>query len=145
VDRFDLNRFVDAQAPVYAEALAELRRGRKESHWMWFVFPQLAGLGRSPTARFYAIDSLDEARAYLAHPLLGPRLAECTEAVLAHRGRGADAIFGSVDAMKFRSSMTLFEAAAEETGTFAQALDSFFGGMRDTATLALLAREGPAG
>jgi uncharacterized protein (DUF1810 family) len=125
--------------------LAELRRGRKESHWMWFVFPQLVRLGCSSTARFYAIGSLDEACAYLAHPVLGPRLAECTEAVLAHRGRGAEAIFGSVDAMKFRSSMTLFEAAADGAGTYGQALDSFFGGMRDTATLALLAREGPAG
>ena len=143
--RFDLKRFVEAQAPIYAEALAELRRGRKESHWMWFVFPQLVRLGCSSTARFYAIGSLDEACAYLAHPVLGPRLAECTEAVLAHRGRGAEAIFGSVDAMKFRSSMTLFEAAADGAGTYGQALDSFFGGMRDTATLALLAREGPAG
>jgi uncharacterized protein (DUF1810 family) len=92
VDRFDLKRFVEAQAPIYAEALAELRRGRKESHWMWFVFPQLAGLGRSSTARFYAIGSLDEACAYLAQPVLGARLAECTEAVLAHRDRGPEAI-----------------------------------------------------
>jgi uncharacterized protein (DUF1810 family) len=145
VDRFDLSRFVDAQAPVYAGALAELRRGRKESHWMWFVFPQLAGLGRSSTARFYAIGSLGEARAYLKHPVLGPRLAECTAAVLAHRGRSAEAIFGSVDAMKLRSSMTLFEAADGDPGTFGQALDSLFGGMRDTATLALLAGEGAAG
>src|SRR5690349_7212891 len=108
---FDLSRFVAAQAPVYAEALAELRRGRKEGHWMWFVFPQLAGLGRSPTALFYAIGSLAEARAYLAHPVLGPRLRECTETLLAHRRRGAEAILGPVDAMKLRSSMTLFEAA----------------------------------
>lgn len=145
MDRFDLSRFVDAQAPVYARALAELRRGRKESHWMWFVFPQLAGLGRSPTARFYAIGSLDEAGAYLAHSVLGPRLIECTEAVLAHRDRSAEAIFGSVDAMKLRSSMTLFEAAAGDSGTFGQTLDSFFGGARDAATLALLAGQGSAG
>ena len=145
MDRFDLRRFVDAQAPVYAQALAELRRGRKESHWIWFVFPQLAGLGRSDMARFYAIGSRAEARAYLAHPVLGPRLAECTDAALAPRARGAEAIFGSVDAMKLRSSMTLFEAAADEAGTFGQALDSFFGGARDAATLALLAREAPAG
>jgi uncharacterized protein (DUF1810 family) len=145
MDEFDLGRFVDAQAPDYGRALAELRRGRKESHWMWFVFPQLAGLGRSAMARFYAIGSLAEARAYLAHPVLGPRLAECTEAVLAQCGRSAEAIFGPVDAMKFRSSMTLFEAAGEGTGTFGQALDSVFGGVRDDATLALLAREGRAG
>lgn len=145
MDRFDLHRFVDAQAPVYAQALAELRRGRKESHWMWFVFPQLAGLGRSGMTRFYAIGSLDEARAYLAHPLLGPRLGECTAAVLLHPEQSAEAIFGSIDAMKFRSSMTLFEAASDGAGTFGQAIDSFFGGTRDAATLALLAGEGPAG
>ena len=145
MDEFNLGRFVDAQAPVYADALAELRRGRKESHWMWFVFPQLAGLGRSATARFYAIGSRDEARAYLAHPLLGPRLVECTEATLAHRGRSPEAIFGPVDAMKFRSSMTLFEAAAEGAGTFGHALDSFFDGARDAATLDLLAGTGSSG
>ncbi|HEX5184110.1 MAG TPA: DUF1810 domain-containing protein [Allosphingosinicella sp.] len=141
MDPFNLARFVDAQAPVYARALAELRGGRKKSHWMWFVFPQLAGLGHSDRALFYAIGSRDEARAYLIHPLLGPRLAECTEAALLHSGRGAEAIFGPVDAMKFRSSMTLFEAAAQDkrTGTFAAALDSFFGGVRDAVTLGLLA------
>jgi len=141
---FDLSRFVDAQAPVYAQVLAELRRGRKESHWMWFVFPQLAGLGRSPTARFYAIGSLAEARVYLAHPLLGPRLRDCTEAILAHRGRSAEAIFGPVDAMKLRSSMTLFEAAGGQE-PFSAALHLFFGGARDDATLALLARAGTGG
>ncbi len=145
MDRFDLERFVDAQAPIYAEALTELRRGRKESHWMWFVFPQLAGLGSSATARFYAIGSLDEARAYLVHPLLGPRLGACAEAVLGHSERSADAIFGSVDAMKFRSSMTLFEAASDGAGTFGQALDSFFDGVRDAATLDLLAGDGANG
>jgi uncharacterized protein (DUF1810 family) len=145
MDPFDLARFVDAQAPVYERALAELRAGRKESHWMWFVFPQLAGLGRSGTARFYAIGSLDEAGFYLAHPLLGPRLALCTGATLAHSGRDAEAIFGSIDAMKFRSSMTLFEAAGGGAGTFGRALDSFFAGVRDAATLALLKGTGPPG
>ena len=134
----DLTRFVEAQEPVYAAALAELRRGRKESHWMWFVFPQIAGLGSSPTARYYALASLGEALAYLAHPVLGPRLAACTEAVLAHRGRSAEAIFGSVDAMKFRSSMTLFEAAAEGSGPFGAALEAFYDGGRDAATLRLI-------
>ena len=134
----DLSRFVAAQAPVYGQALAELRRGRKESHWMWFVFPQLAGLGRSPTAQFYAIESLEEARSYLAHPLLGPRLAECTEAALRHRGLDAEEIFGSIDAIKFRSSMTLFEAAGGSCDLFAPALSAFFGGARDPATLGLL-------
>ncbi len=109
---FNLDRFVEAQAPVYAQALAELRSGRKQSHWMWFVFPQLRGLGRSATAQHYGISSAAEARSYLDHQLLGPRLIECTEAVLAHRDQQAEAIFGPVDAMKFRSSMTLFEALA---------------------------------
>ena len=134
----DLERFVAAQAPVYGQALAELRRGRKESHWMWFVFPQIAGLGRSPTAVRYAIASLAEARAYLAHPLLGPRLVESAEAMLAHRGRGAEAILGPIDAVKLRSSMTLFEAAAEGAARkpFAACLDAFCGGARDPVTLA---------
>ena len=134
----NLERFVAAQEGVYAQALAELRRGRKESHWMWFVFPQLAGLGRSETARFYAIASAAEARAYLAHPLLGPRLVECAGAMLAHRGRSAEAILGVVDAMKLKSSMTLFEAVATDAEPFAAVLDAFFGGERDPATLALL-------
>lgn len=134
-----LGRFVVAQEPVYAQALSELRRGRKESHWMWFIFPQLEGLGRSPTARFYGIDGRNEATAYLRHPLLGPRLLECTEALLAHPERSAEQIFGSVDAMKFRSSMTLFEAVAEEPRTFGAALDLFYEGVRDQQTLRLLA------
>ncbi len=135
---FDLDRFVAAQAPIYAQALAELKAGRKESHWMWFVFPQLAGLGRSPTAIFYALASADEARVYLAHPLLGARLRECTEAVLAHRGRSVEAIFGPIDAMKLKSSMTLFEAAADDPTPFAALLDGFFAGARDSTTLELL-------
>jgi uncharacterized protein (DUF1810 family) len=135
---FDLDRFVAAQADVYAQALAELADGRKRSHWMWFVFPQLAGLGRSPTAMFYAVASAAEARAYLAHPLLGPRLRESAEAVLAHRGRSAEAIFGVVDAMKLKSSMTLFEAVADDPAPFAALLGAFFDGSRDAATLGLL-------
>lgn len=140
MDEFNLARFVEAQAPVYAQALAELKSGRKESHWMCFVFPQLAGLGRSQMAQFYAISSLAEAQAYLAHPLLGRRLRECTDAVLAHPGLDAEAIFGPVDAMKLRSSMTLFEAAAADERPFASALDLFFSGARDPATLELLRR-----
>jgi len=134
----NLERFVGAQERVYTAALAELRRGKKESHWMWFIFPQIAGLGSSLTARYYAIASLGEARAYLNHPVLGPRLTECTEAVLTHRGRNAEAIFGGVDAMKFRSSMTLFEAASEGSGVFGAALDAFYDGERDAATLRLI-------
>src|SRR3712207_3726375 len=110
LDPFNLERFVDAQGWAYAEALAELRRGRKDGHWIWFIFPQLAGLGRSPTALRYGIKSADEARAYLAHEVLGTRLRESTSAVLGHRDRTAESIFGPLDAMKFRSSMTLFEA-----------------------------------
>lgn len=134
----DLSRFVTAQEGVYPGALAELKAGRKTSHWMWFVFPQIAGLGRSETARFFAIAGRDAARAYLVHPLLGSRLAEATTAVLAHRGTDAEAIFGPIDAVKFRSSMTLFEATADDPAPFATALDAFFDGDRDAATLALL-------
>ena len=135
---FDLQRFVEAQERAYPSVVAELKRGRKESHWMWFVFPQIAGLGSSPRALFYAIASLDEARAYLAHAVLGARLKECTEAVLAHRGTSAEAIFGGIDAMKLRSSMTLFEAAADDGGPFGAVLDAFYGGERDAATLRLI-------
>jgi uncharacterized protein (DUF1810 family) len=133
----DLARFVDAQRGVYETALAELTAGRKQSHWMWFIFPQIAGLGRSDTAHHYAIRSLEEARAYLAHPVLGPRLIACVEAVLVYRGRSAEQIFGGVDAMKFRSSLTLFEAAGGGL-PFRAALDGFFGGAEDEATLRLL-------
>ena len=135
---FDLDRFVAAQAGVYAQALAELEAGAKRSHWMWFVFPQLAGLGRSPTAIFYAIGSADEARAYLAHPLLGARLRDCVAAILRPKDRSAEAIFGAVDAMKLKSSMTLFEAVAGDPTPFAAVLDAFFAGARDAATLDLL-------
>jgi len=134
---FDLDRFVEAQRAVYEAALAELKRGRKESHWMWFVFPQMAGLGHSATARHYGIVSLAEAQAYLAHPLLGARLGECCEALLGH-DLPADAMLGPVDSMKLKSSMTLFERPAPDEPLFAQCLDRFFAGERDQATLRLL-------
>ena len=135
----DLDRFVAAQATTYATALAELRRGRKATHWMWFVFPQIAGLGHSQMARHYAIASLDEARAYLRHPLLGARLREASAAVLAHTGaHAAEAMMGGIDAVKLRSSMTLFEAAGDDPAVFAGVLDAFFDGERDAATLARL-------
>jgi len=134
-----LQRFVEAQAGVYARALAELEAGRKRSHWMWFIFPQLAGLGRSAMAQHYAIGSRAEAEAYLEHALLGPRLRECTGAVLRHEGEPAERIFGAVDAVKFRSSMTLFEAVSGAVEpAFGEALDAFYGGERDGSTLALL-------
>ncbi len=136
-DPFDLERFVDAQAGVYERALAELRHGRKASHWMWFVFPQLRGLGQSPTAVRYGIGSLDEARAYLAHPQLGPRLLQCTDAVNRVDGRSAYDIFGAPDDMKFRSSMTLFHAASA-AAPFDAALTRYYGAEPDAATLRLL-------
>ena len=134
----DLDRFVAAQAPVIDRVQAELRAGRKESHWMWFVFPQLAGLGRSDMAQFYAIADLDEARRYLAHDILGPRLVDCTRIVNAVTGRTAHEIFGSPDDLKFRSSMTLFMQPAGAPALFAAALDKYFAGEPDRATLALL-------
>ena len=134
-DRFDLQRFVKAQAPVYARVCAELRAGRKESHWMWFIFPQIAGLGRSPTSVLYALSSLDEAKAYLAHPVLGARLRECAKLVLDVEGRTARQIFGPVDEMKFRSSMTLFMKAAPDELVFAKCLEKYVGGGPDPATL----------
>ncbi|MEK1890599.1 MAG: DUF1810 domain-containing protein [Phyllobacterium sp.] len=139
-DPFDLARFVAAQASVYQEALAELRAGQKRSHWMWFIFPQLRELGRSSTAKFYGISSLDEARAYLDHPLLGSRLAECTNAVLAIRGPTLHEIFGSPDDMKFRSSMTLFSLAVAPGSLYHQALDYWCKGVPDGNTLALMDR-----
>ncbi|UYY76399.1 DUF1810 domain-containing protein [Sphingomonas sp. R1] len=132
-----LDRFVAAQARDYAVALAELQRGRKTSHWIWYIFPQIAGLGRSDMAQRYAIADLAEARAYLAHPLLGPRLREATTALLGHAGRhSAEAILGGIDAIKVRSSMTLFEAADGTAGSvFAACLDAFYAGSRDPETL----------
>ena len=130
-----LERFVTAQAPIYQQVLGDLRAGTKRSHWMWFVFPQIAGLGRSPTAQFYAIRDLTEAREYLADETLGPRLRECTDTVIGWTGRkSAEAIFGPVDSVKFCSSMTLFEAAGGSE-PFSQALDGFYRGGRDAATL----------
>ena len=135
---FDLERFVAAQEGVYEGALRELRQGRKTGHWIWFTFPQLAGLGRSEMSRFYGIESLAEARAYLDHPVLGARLRECVGAVLATSGRTAEEIFGSLDAMKVRSSMTLFHRAAPEVPLFREMLDRFYAGFTDDATDTLL-------
>ena len=137
-DPFDLARFLQAQKNTYARALAELRAGRKTSHWMWYVFPQIDGLGRSPTARHYAIRSLAEARAYLGHPVLGARLRECTTAMLGLQGLTAHEILGDPDDLKFRSSMTLFEHAAEDKDLFARAIDTYFAGRRDGMTLMIL-------
>jgi uncharacterized protein (DUF1810 family) len=137
-DRFSLARFVEAQAPVYAQALAELRAGRKRSHWMWFVFPQIAGLGTSAMAQRYAIASLDEAQAYLAHPVLGERLRECAQAMLSLEGRTAHDILGSPDDLKFHSSMTLFHIAAPGEPVFQACLEKYFGGQEDPQTLARL-------
>ncbi len=142
-DPFTLQRFVDAQDRVYAAALDELRRGRKETHWMWFVFPQLAGLGHSPMAQRFAISGLAEARAYLGHPMLGPRLTECTEAVNGVAGRTAHEIFSSPDDLKFRSSMTLFSQASAAGNVFEQALGRYFEGEMDRRTLDLLSRLSP--
>ena len=139
-DPYDLERFVDAQdaGGTYDRALGELRAGRKQSHWMWFVFPQIAGLGQSPTSRRYAIASIDEAIAYLRHPLLGPRLLACVAALSQLEGRSAEQVFGSIDAQKLRSSMTLFLRAEPAEQAFQQILDRYFGGRPDPATDRLL-------
>lgn len=134
-----LERFLEAQAPIYAQALAELRAGQKQSHWMWFIFPQIAGLGQSPTSRAYAIQTLDEARAYLAHPVLGARLRECCQAVMNLRTNSAEEIFGSVDEMKFRSCLTLFTEADHGEVLFYNLLEKYFEGEPDEATLEILA------
>lgn len=134
----DLSRFLDAQAGVYDGVLAELRQGRKTGHWIWFIFPQIAGLGRSSTSQHYAIRTLDEAQAYLAHPVLGARLRECSELVLETDAGSADEIFGALDAMKVRSSMTLFAHTTADDPVFAGVLDRFYGGLEDGATVALL-------
>ncbi|RJF69938.1 DUF1810 domain-containing protein [Rhodopseudomonas palustris] len=136
-DPFDLQRFVDAQNPVYRRVVDELTRGRKASHWMWFIFPQIAGLGLSPMAQRFAIGSRAQAAAYLAHEVLGPRLIECTRLVLAARGKPIGAILGSPDDMKFRSSMTLFAAVSSEP-LFGEAVAAFYPDGPDTATLARL-------
>lgn len=134
-DPFNLQRFVEAQAPVYEQVRAEMRDGRKRTHWMWFIFPQIQGLGRSGISRHYAISSREEAAAYLRHPVLGPRLMECTRLVNALQGRTAHEIFGSPDDMKFHSCMTLFAAVAGADSVFQQGLDRYFGGNPDRATL----------
>ena len=138
-DPFDLQRFVDAQAPVYRQVTAELGRGRKQSHWMWFIFPQLAGLGHSPMAQRFAVTSREEAAAYLEHPTLGPRLRECTALVNVVEGKTIREILGSPDDLKFRSSMTLFNAVASDP-EFSAALDKYYRGEPDQKTLQLLAR-----
>ena len=137
-DPFDLQRFVDAQAAVYERVRAELKNGRKQSHWMWFIFPQIAGLGHSAMAQRYAISSLDNAKAYLANPVLGPRLRECTSLVLQVVGKSALQILGSPDDMKFRSCMTLFARAAPEEALFRTALEKYFDGVEDSQTLTRL-------
>ncbi len=139
-DRGDLERFVAAQdaGGTYDHVTAELRQGQKVSHWMWFIFPQVVGLGQSPTSKKYAITSVDEARSYLSHPVLGPRLLECTGILTRSTGRTAVQIFGPVDAQKLRSSMTLFCRAAPEEPSFRQVLDTYFGGHEDEATVSKL-------
>lgn len=137
-DPFDLARFVSAQERNYDAALAELRDGEKRTHWMWYIFPQIDGLGHSPTAKFYAIKSAEEARQYLEHPVLGPRLLACAEAVLSVEGRSASEIFGFPDDMKLKSSMTLFASVAEPGVVFVRVLDKYFHGEHDVRTLDLL-------
>jgi uncharacterized protein (DUF1810 family) len=137
-DPYDLQRFIDAQDRVYARVVAELRAARKTSHWMWFVFPQIAGLGSSPMAQKYAITSLEEARAYLAHPVLGARLRECTQLLLNVKGRDISDILGYPDDLKFRSSMTLFAALEDAPALFGAALAQYFRGEADARTLEIL-------
>ncbi len=139
-DPFNLHRFLTAQHRIYDSALAELKRGRKRTHWMWFIFPQIDGLGYSANSKFYAIKSAEEARQYLEHPLLGRRLEECAAAVLAASGQSASGIFGFPDELKLKSSMTLFAAVAGAESVFARVLDACFGGQRDSKTLRLLER-----
>lgn len=137
-DPFDLQRFVEAQAPTYDRALSEIGQGRKTSHWMWFVFPQIAGLGQSEMSKHYAIRSLEEARAYLEHPVLGTRYRECVAALQDMTGTSADAVFGRIDAAKLKSSLTLFSRAAPDERLFAAALERWFGGHEDPQTVELL-------
>ena len=139
-DPFDLKRFVRAQESDYKRALAEIAAGRKRSHWMWYIFPQFAGLGLSSTSQYYAIGTLDEARAYLAHPTLGPRLIECAEATLTVKDRSAHDIFGSPDDMKLQSSVTLFSLVLPENPVFHRVLEKYFEGKRDERTLDLVGK-----
>jgi len=137
-DSYKLDRFLEAQAADYDTALAEIRSGRKRSHWMWYVFPQIAGLGASETSQYFAIRNLAEARAYLAHPILGPRLIECADALLALDGRSAREIFGSPDDLKLRSSATLFAHVSPARSAFQRVLEKYFDGASDERTLRLL-------
>jgi uncharacterized protein (DUF1810 family) len=137
-DPYNLQRFVEAQAPVYEQVCAELRGGRKSSHWMWFIFPQIWGLGSSEAAQYFAISSREEATAYLHHPILGARLRECTRLVTNIQDKAIDQIFGYPDNLKFQSSMTLFAYATEENDVFLEALRMYFAGMFDPQTLARL-------
>jgi uncharacterized protein (DUF1810 family) len=137
-DPYNLERFVYAQGNLYGSALEELQDGSKETHWIWFIFPQMKGLGRSETAMYYGIGSRGEGEAYLSHPVLGPRLIECTETVNELKGRTAEQIFGDLDSMKFRSSMTLFAELTTELQIFDRALDKFFEGVKDSRTIHLL-------
>jgi uncharacterized protein (DUF1810 family) len=137
-DPFELNRFISAQEGIYDRVLAELRSGRKRTHWMWFIFPQIDGLGHSATTRRYAIKSMEEVRQYLNHPVLGPRLVECAEAVLAIEGRSISEIFGYPDDLKLESSMTLFACVADPRSVFVRILDKYFQGERDVRTLHLV-------
>ncbi|HEY0242090.1 MAG TPA: DUF1810 domain-containing protein [Gemmatimonadaceae bacterium] len=137
-DPYDLNRFIEAQNTNYEDAVSELREGRKRSHWMWYVFPQITGLGNSAMSYRYGITSADEARAYLAHPVLGTRLIECAEAVLTIRNRSANEIFGSPDDLKLKSSATLFAQVSPPGSVFEQILDKYYSSERDSRTLALI-------
>lgn len=139
-DRFDLTRFTVAQESIYNYVLTELRNGQKRTHWMWYIFPQIDGLGNSPTSKLYAIKSLEEARQYLNHSVLGARLLECTKAVLAIEGRTVSEIFGFPDVLKFKSSMTLFTAASEPDSVFTNTLVKYFHGEHDVRTIQLLKR-----
>ncbi|RAU81900.1 DUF1810 domain-containing protein [Pontibacter arcticus] len=137
-DTHNLNRFIEAQESSYQNALTEIKNGRKTSHWMWYIFPQVAGLGFSETSKFYGIKSINEATAYLNHPVLGKRLYEITEALLKHEGKSANQIFGSPDDMKLKSSMTLFAAVSPGDTVFEKVLANYFAGQKDTKTLQLL-------
>ncbi len=140
-DPYDLDRFVDAQQGVYDRVLIELRSGLKRSHWMWYIFPQIDGLGHSPTTRLYAIKSLEEARRYLDHPVLGPRLTECAETVLAVQGRSAYDIFGAIDEMKLQSSMTLFALVSGPGSVFERVLEKYYQGKKDSRTLQIAGKQ----
>lgn len=137
-DLHNLNRFIEAQAPIYDRALAEIKAGSKRSHWMWFVFPQFAGLGMSATSQLYAIKNINEAKAYLAHDVLGPRLIECCEAANAVNGKTAHDIFGSPDDMKLQSSATLFDYVSDDGSVFEKLLEKYYDGQRDAKTLELI-------